>query len=91
MTQQEFNNKFPNGFTAWHETHFEVVCHLFELSELPGSLAYEANEEGGSGRLYELAEELTDKFENAHIGVEWDGDFMDSIHAFLESMERGEI
>lgn len=91
MTKEEFNAKFPNGFKSWQETHFEVVSHITTTCDVEGTISHKAQEEGGTGSLYELAEELTDLFENAHVGVEWDGDFFDSLEAFLESKEKGEI
>lgn len=33
--------------------------------------------------MYELAEELTDKFETLNQNREWDGEFFDEIEAFL--------
>ena len=42
----------------------------------------------GRGGLYELAKELTDKFENKYKGKEWDGEFFDTINEFLEEELR---
>ena len=39
----------------------------------------------GAGGFYELAQELTDKFEMLNKDREWDGDFWDEIEQFLES------
>jgi len=27
---KEMGNTMPNGFTAWHETHYEAVCHIVQ-------------------------------------------------------------
>lgn len=82
---------FPNGFASWQETHFEVVSHLAITSDVEGSLSHQRQAESGTGGLYQLAEEITNKFENAHIGVEWDGDYFDTIEQFLEDLEKGEL
>lgn len=76
--------EFPNGFTSWTETHHEVVraialadngCTSVVVSSVAGMK--------GTGGLYELAEELTDKFEELHKDTEWDGEFFDVVEEFL--------
>lgn len=76
---------FPNGFDNWHETHFEVVTeiNLQIIENRPCKRIYETLEKIGHGGLYELAKELTDKFEEQNKGVEWDGDWFDAIQDFL--------
>jgi len=76
---------FPNGFSSWQETHYEVVQAISEeyLKDEPKGLVLECQEAKGHGGLYELAEELTDEFEKLHIGREWDGDFFEVISKFL--------
>lgn len=91
MTEQEFNNKFPNGFTSWKETHFEIVRYLISTEDIEDTISSKRRFDQGIGGLYELAEELTDQFENSHIGVEWESDYFDCLDAFLESKEKGEI
>jgi hypothetical protein len=86
----ETNKEFPNGFSSWQETHFEVVSHLTQMADHSGSISNLAREEGGTGRLYELAEDLTDEFEWQYEGIEWDGDYFDKIEIFLKKKERGE-
>lgn len=87
---RKFLEKFPNGFTSWQETHYEVVCAITQsilLDEKEPEFKNKAtreNEEGGTGRLYELAEDLTDKFEKLNAGREWDGEFFDEIEDFLQ-------
>ena len=76
---------FPNGFSCWQETHFEVVSYLVETSHHKGSLSNRERELNGLGGLYELAEELTDDFENLHKDRLWDGDFLDVMDTFLNS------
>ncbi|AGO47680.1 hypothetical protein Phi17218_147 [Cellulophaga phage phi17:2_18] len=77
--------KFPNGFTSWQETHFEVVSKLVKTVHFSGSTAHRKNEEQGTGGLYELAEDLTDKFEKDNKGADWEEkSFFDTIETFLK-------
>lgn len=77
---------FPNGFLSWQETHFEVVSaiSLQAKKDKPCDIISEIKESQGTGGLYELAEELTDKFENIHKDRDWDDEFFDAIEAFLD-------
>jgi hypothetical protein len=79
-------NKFPNGFTSWVETHHEVVEYLTNTLRLGYTcpIALARQQEQGTGGLYELGEELTDKFEALNKGREWDGEFFDELEDFLE-------
>lgn len=77
--------KFPNGFTSWYETHHEVVSFLtleYERDSVTSKVA-EFLERNGTGGMYELAEELTNKFESLHEGREWDGEFFEELEYFL--------
>ena len=84
-------NKFPNGFESWMETHHEVVTAITEAmtaEELEPefqNVATRRREEQGIGGVYELAEELTDKFEQLNKGREWDGEFFDEVTEFLRT------
>ena len=80
--------QFPNGFSSWQETHFEIVSAIsYRIHQMqPSSVVWLRNEEQGQGGLYELAEELTDEFENIYQGVEWDGNYMDTIEQFINVM-----
>ena len=81
--------KYPNGFTSWMETHHEVVTEITnaltadELEPEFKNKATRIREEQGTGGIYELAEELTDKFEQLNKGREWDGEFFDEINEFM--------
>ena len=61
---------FPNGFSSWQETHYEVVqaITLIWTQDEPYGIVAQAD---GHGGLYELAEELTDAFEQEHKDTEW--------------------
>ncbi len=79
---------FPNGFTTWIETYFEIASAIAaERAHDMGPwspLLIKVNESQGTGGFYELAEDLTDKFEKLHEGRAWDGDFFDTIEEFIE-------
>lgn len=74
-----------NGLTSWHETHFEVVDEIVrrlnfdEKQETPISKL--RNKLGRSG-MYDLAEDITDRFEEEFKNFKWDGEFFDEIEKF---------
>jgi len=75
---------FPNGFSSWQETHFEIVQAItleYIQDKRTGLVAYR-HEAQGIGGLYELAEEMTDLFEAIHEGEEW------SDMGYLETLEN---
>jgi hypothetical protein len=77
---------FPNGFSSWQETHFQVVMAItiaMQQSEGSDNKAHRTSQRKGIGGLYTLAENLTDKFENLHKNRKWDGEFFDEIEKFL--------
>lgn len=84
-TQKEF----PNGFTNWIETHHDVVAEIsgrlwannFDQDE--DTILGERFREQGSGGMYELAEELTDEFEEAYKGFVWGEEI-----AYYETLEN---
>ena len=81
--------QFPNGFASWQETHFEIVSAIVIESRknFPSGKTGEAIAQKGTGGLYELAEELTDKFELMHKDYQWDGEFFffDTIEEFCQN------
>ena len=87
ITPQPVEKQFPNGFASWMETHHEIVAHLTSTVDFSGSAAHFAISTGGTGRLYELAEDLTDKFEQQFKGHDWDGDFFDHMGNFLAAAD----
>jgi hypothetical protein len=77
---------FPNGFTSWAETHFEVVQFISSQEEgfiNNGTKIEQIRTDLGTGGLYELAEKWTDEFENKYKGKEWSGEYFDAIDEFL--------
>ena len=69
------------------ETHHEIVTHLASTVDFSGSAAHYASEQGGTGRLWELGEELTDMFENKYKDFFFDGEFYDYIEEFLQAAD----
>lgn len=66
------------------ETHFEVVSAIVRQLDNEKSTSYHIRETQGLGGLYELAEELTDEFQEKYENYEFDGDFLDLIDLFLK-------
>jgi hypothetical protein len=81
---------FPNGFTSWMETHYEIVQAItLKLSDEDmeeDSALYELLEEQGTGGMYELSEKLTDAFELEYEGAIWGEklDYYDTLEHFLD-------
>ena len=78
-------DRFPNGFTNWQETHFEVVQSICKewFKESPQGVVADRQAAQGHGGLYELAMELADKFERKHSGHQWNGEFFEAIGKFM--------
>lgn len=80
---------FPNGFDCWQETHFEISRAIAQQENVLGSKVQEHAESWGTGGLYDLAKELTDKFEKMHEGKAWGEDensvYFDEIQKFLDA------
>lgn len=79
------NISFPNGFAAWHESHFEFVEIILKAIDTEGSYPHEVHQEHGIGGLYELAHDMTNQFEHLHTGREWNGEFFDEVESFANS------
>ena len=79
--------QFPNGFTSWQETHYEVVSFLTLALDREDDPFYEMfgsiMENKGVGYFYELAESLADKFEAGNEGRHWDGEFFEELESFM--------
>lgn len=78
---------FPNGFDSWHETHFEIVTeiNLQIIENRECKRISEINDEFGRGGLFDLAKELTDKFEETYVDCDWNnGDWFEAIQDFLK-------
>ncbi|MCH5598779.1 hypothetical protein [Niabella ginsengisoli] len=62
---------FPRGFDSWQKTHFEVVealCYLRDLQEGKQSKNFsQMLDRSATPDMYNMAIELTDKFENANM------------------------
>jgi hypothetical protein len=82
------NNKFPNGFTSWYETFFEISAYMIETCDVEGTIAHHYEMIGGRGMLYEIAHNLTDEFEYKHQLKNWDGEFFDYIDEFMKEKNR---
>lgn len=55
---------FPKGFESWQETHFEIVSIILKQREMKDSDTLKSIEKSyGTNSLYNLAQVLTDEFE----------------------------
>lgn len=72
------------GFESYLETHYEVVqaITIEHMKDEPKGAVKERHDAQGHGGLYELAEELTDKFEKENEFTQWDGEFFDVMEKF---------
>ena len=84
-------DEFPNGFDSWRETHFEMVNAIFNTFddnalECKSKLVDEIQKTQGTGGLYDLAYDLTKRFELKYTGIMWglEKDFFDTIDEFVE-------
>jgi len=83
---------FPNGFTSWIETYYEIVSGIEQQLNNKDEIgrAWEVENTQGIGGRYELAKELTDKFEKQYEGVVWGEtlaafDYFDAIYEFINN------
>ena len=83
MTDTCFYN-FPNGVENFLETYYEICTAIEDARHKEDSETKEIQEKEGSAGIYELANELTLKFEKEHKGFEWDGEFLEEIEEFLQ-------
>lgn len=82
MNKSEITN-FPNGFDSWQETHYEVVSMMTLEYERGNPVIEEYMGVKGIGGMYELAKELTTKFEAQHKDKAWDGEFFEELEYFM--------
>lgn len=77
-------NKFVNGITSYLETHCFICMEIATQVENKFSVAGKRELSQGIGGIFELAEELTDEFEELHINEEWvEKDYFEEIMNFL--------
>jgi len=78
---------FPNGFESWQKTHFEVVevlVYMRSLAEDKQPIKFsEALDQSASDELYNLALNLTNKFEEQSKGKERKRTLFDEIEDFV--------
>lgn len=75
-------DRFVNGFDSWHASHFELVRYL-DIAKPFSHSNIRFVCQGREG-IYELAREMTDKFEMENRNVYWDGGLQLAIKEFCE-------
>lgn len=70
--------------TGYLETHYEVASAIESelLNHFDGKV-HRLVERNGMGAKWELAKDITDKFEKIHEGREWDGDWLETLEDFI--------
>lgn len=76
------------GLPSYLETYFEIVDQICIDKDSENTLAYNIAETKGRGGLYDLAEELTNEFEEIYHQYEFDGDFLDKIEEFIANKDK---
>lgn len=74
--------RFVNGFDSWNATHFELVRQLDTGKSFSHSYIRFACQ--GREGLYELAREMTDRFEQENREVFWDGRLPLAVEKFCK-------
>ena len=89
LIKKEMDNRFPNGFEDWCETHYAIVSEIEEIIALdedawPENLLAGYREQG-MGFKWLSAERLTNEFEHKYKGAEWgvDLDYFDTVKEFV--------
>jgi len=79
---------FPNGFTDWLEAHYKIVMAIEQQLSHSDDVgkAWDVVKTRGTGGLYNLSEDLTDKFELEYESVMWgeDLEYIDEMEAFIK-------
>ena len=80
------SKEFPNGLTSYLETYYEVVSKIeYDLNVVAKNLTWKINESQGKKGLYDLAQDLTLKFEQQYAPTWFEiYDFYETIDKFLE-------
>jgi hypothetical protein len=72
IKQKRERISFINGFSSWVETHHEIVTFIsLALRSRRKSYVKELHDMCGTKELYLLAQEWTEIWEYAHVGVDW--------------------
>lgn len=92
IQDQVLLEKFPNGITDWAETHYMVVAEIEVASDEAPKRVQDVMFENGQPELWELAKDLTDKFEKENAGVVWgeEKDYHETFEVFIKKEIYGE-
>lgn len=86
LASKKANVTLPKGFRDWAENHHEIVCtiHAFIDNDVMPSKLEKILDTEGTGGLYDLGINLTNKFCNIYENHVWDGDWIDTIIQFTK-------
>lgn len=82
---QNLITKIMSDMESWNETHYEMVQAITE--NIDSDLVERTEEEMGYGGLYELANDLTDEFQEMHKDKVWgenDDSFFEELEIFID-------
>lgn len=74
--------QFVNGFDSWNATHFEITLNIDAFKM--GTHSFLRHLCQGREGLYELAREMTDKFELQNKERFWEADLKEAVIIFCE-------
>ncbi len=80
--------EFPNGFTSWYETFYEIVDMILSSDEYECNKVYEIEREQGRGGLWEFAYKLTQEFEEKYKNHQWDGEYFECLEQFFNEKNQ---
>ena len=82
---QTLITKIMSDMESWSETHYEMVQAINE--NINSDLVKTTEDEMGYGGMYELANDLTDEFEELHKDKLWgenNDSFFEEIETFID-------
>jgi len=71
-----------NYLTEWAETHYEVIERI---QENPHPVIRQQEHRFGRGGMWMLAQEITQAFMDGYADHEWDGEWFDTLDAFVSN------
>ena len=83
---KELFDLIEDKLSSWKDTHYEMVQAI--VLNPDSEIVRTTEEEMGYGGMYELAEDLTNEFEELHKGKVWgenNDSFFEEIEIFIEN------
>jgi hypothetical protein len=85
IVTESVEQEFIETQDSWKSTHALISHRIIEASEKSGTESARLRGNNGQLYLFDYIEQLTNQFEESHIGFDWESnDFYDEIEAFLQ-------